>query len=77
MGYGLIQLGANVTLVDINKSAIQEAQNNIRELGAEVDAVVTPMERVHEALKAKSSIWSGAYYIIAKIFLRLSTHCKP
>jgi 2-polyprenyl-3-methyl-5-hydroxy-6-metoxy-1,4-benzoquinol methylase len=58
--YGLIQLGANVTLVDINKSAIQEAQNNIRELGAEVDAVVTPMERVHEALKGQKfdMVWS-------------------
>lgn len=59
--YGLAKLGANITAVDINESAIEATRNAIKEFDVKKEFVLTPLEQLSEKLPADKKydmVWS-------------------
>lgn len=58
--YGLAKLGAKVTAVDINRSAIEATRKALNELGAQANFVNSELETVSEKLPKESFdlVWS-------------------
>ncbi len=50
--YGLAKLGANVTAVDINQSAINATKEELKDINVEKNFVVTPLENLIQNLPA-------------------------
>ena len=65
--YGLAKLGANVTAVDINESALEETRNALKEFSVAKQFILTPLEELTQHVPAGKKYdlvwcWGGLHH---------------
>lgn len=71
--YGLLKLGAKVTAVDINESAVEKAKEAVGTLEGDVRFIISPLEDLSEALAPEDKfdlVWCWGVLHHAKSFVR-------